>query len=151
VFTFILLALMGAGFLMPRDKAMRRAAEPRAASPDRDSERHVQEVRQQTGLIVSEALPRLVTSQFQTLRQLLPPPPQPPFDLDKLLGRARLVNRTQARAWLLDRLRATREGATFAIEGLGGVGKSSLVSAVLQEARRQGLFPDGIVVILCSG
>lgn len=75
----------------------------------------------------------------------------PPLDLDRLLLPSHWVNRVMARAWLLDRLRVARGGETFAIEGLGGLGKTSLVAEVLRQARDLTIFPDGIAVILCHG
>lgn len=75
----------------------------------------------------------------------------PPLDLDRLLLPSHWVDRVAARAWLLDRLRAARGGETFAIEGLGGLGKTSLVAEVLRQTRDLKLFPGGIAVILCQG
>lgn len=75
----------------------------------------------------------------------------PPLDLDRLLLPPHWVDRDVARAWLLDRLRAARGGETVAIEGLGGLGKTSLVAEVLRQARDLKLFPDGIAVMLCQG
>ena len=70
--------------------------------------------------------------------------------LDALYTPSHFVDRAAAQEWLMDRLQGAKSGATFTVEGLGGLGKTSLVSKVLQQARRLNLFPDGTAVVLCE-
>ncbi|HEX6796422.1 MAG TPA: NB-ARC domain-containing protein, partial [Ktedonobacterales bacterium] len=72
----------------------------------------------------------------------------PPLDL--LNTPPHFVDRAEALRWLIENLRDAPGGATLSIEGLGGLGKTSLAAEALQQARQLNLFPGGTAVVLCE-
>jgi tetratricopeptide (TPR) repeat protein len=136
--SLILLLFLGVGFLAHQDFKREQEAL-------KDQKEHAS-----LNAKLPSLLQRHLPGVLEGIGIALPPPPAPPFDLDKLLAPPRLVDRDSAREWLLGRLRVRADGATFAVEGLGGVGKSSFVADILKVVKQEGLFPAGIAVVLCN-
>ncbi|HEY7122981.1 MAG TPA: tetratricopeptide repeat protein [Ktedonobacterales bacterium] len=87
-----------------------------------------------------------------TLFSVAPPAAQgPPFQEALLPEPPHFVGRGAELDWLLQRLRSGGAVAISALRGMGGIGKTALAAVALRQARREGHFKDGIVVILCQG
>lgn len=128
----VLIALIPFGLLAQRDDARERRV-----IAERDDDEKIQ---RKVAEIVSATLAHTPAMRSPA-----------PFDLAKMPATAHFVNRVTARRSLLHFMRDTRDGATITVEGMGGIGKSSLIAEMLREAKRENLFPDGIAVVLCAG
>lgn len=73
---------------------------------------------------------------------------EPPFDEVLLPPPVRLIGREPMLTWVLDRLR--RGSCVTAITGMGGIGKTTLATVAVRQARREGHFRDGIAVVICQ-
>lgn len=78
--------------------------------------------------------------------------PQPlPFDESQLPPPEYFVGRLDDLEWVLRRVREGRTTAITALNGLGGIGKTTLAAVAVHTLREENAFPDGIAVILCIG
>jgi tetratricopeptide (TPR) repeat protein len=114
-----------------------------------------------------EALHRMAAEQDQRLQRLeegqeerAEPPPTygPPFDEGELPAPERFVGRVDDLQWVLDRLTGRAASAAVgpvasiaAANGLAGIGKTALAAEAVRRLHEQGVFPDGIAVVVCVG
>ncbi len=61
------------------------------------------------------------------------------------------IGRIEEQAWVMARLRRGASTGITALGGMGGIGKTALAAMSVHALRQEGLFRDGIVVILCMG
>lgn len=78
-------------------------------------------------------------------------PQPPPFDEGQLPPPDYFVGRLDDLGWVLQQMREGRTTAITALNGLGGIGKTTLAAVVVHTLREEGAFPDGIAVLLCMG
>ena len=111
------------------------------------AEQHEVELREQTveAVVREQTVEAVVRDQVAQSIALMSAPP-----LDVLNTPPHFVDRVEALRWLIENLRDAPAGATLSIEGLGGLGKTSLAAEALQQARRLNLFPGGTAVVLCE-
>ncbi len=80
-----------------------------------------------------------------------PAPQGPPDDRGLLPAAPRFVGREADLAWVLDRLRARAVTGITALGGLGGIGKTALAAEAVRRLHAEGLYRDGIAVVVCVG
>ncbi len=73
----------------------------------------------------------------------------PPMGVLPLAGR--FVGRGDELAWVMERLRRREVTGITTLNGLAGIGKTALAAEAIKQARAEGLFPDGIAVVICLG
>lgn len=78
-------------------------------------------------------------------------PQPPPFDEGQLPPPDYFVGRLDDLEWVMRQMREGRTTAITALNGLGGIGKTTLAAVVVHKLREEGVFPDGIAVLLCIG
>lgn len=78
-------------------------------------------------------------------------PQPPPFDEGQLPPPDYFVGRLDDLEWVLRQMREGHTTAIAALNGLGGIGKTTLAAVVVRTLREEDAFPDGIAVILCIG
>jgi tetratricopeptide (TPR) repeat protein len=74
---------------------------------------------------------------------------EPPFDDDRLPVTPQFVGRDEDLRWALDRLQPGALAALTAINGMGGIGKTTLAAVAVRDVLRERRFPDGIAVVDC--
>ncbi|MBA2392091.1 MAG: tetratricopeptide repeat protein [Ktedonobacterales bacterium] len=101
---------------------------------------------------LAELLQALRTSRSRTAQMEQRPliPVGLPFDESLLPVPPFFIGREADLAWTMQHMRAGGTTAITALEGLGGIGKTALAAVAIQQLRRDGAFPDGIVVVLCQ-
>src|SRR5260370_22279175 len=131
----------------------RQAAE--LALSNRDSGRDVPQLRQARREIVAAVSDTPAElHQLETSPEPIPPvfkPQSPPFDEGQLPPPEYFVGRLDDLEWVMCQMREGRTTAITALNGLGGIGKTSLAAVVVHKLREEDAFPDGIAVIFCIG
>jgi tetratricopeptide (TPR) repeat protein len=79
------------------------------------------------------------------------PQQPPPFDEGQLPSPDYFVGRLDDLEWVMRQMREGHTTAITALNGLGGIGKTTLAAVVVHKLREEGAFPDGIAVVLCIG
>jgi hypothetical protein len=77
-------------------------------------------------------------------------PQGPPFDLDVLPRSPHFVGRVAELDELLARLRAGGTTSIVALEGIGGIGKTTVAAQAIHYLWLEAAFPDGIAVVLAE-
>ncbi|HET9111516.1 MAG TPA: NB-ARC domain-containing protein [Ktedonobacterales bacterium] len=74
-----------------------------------------------------------------------------PLEIESLAHAATFVDRIEATRELVSLLAQVQSGATYGVEGMKGVGKTSFTYEVVRQAYARGAYPDGVAVVHCAG
>lgn len=106
-------------------------------------EKHIAKIDQQIALLVRENGMGIDLTSFQNIPILASPPADDimlPTTLD-------FVGRQKELDWLINTLKAKRISM---VRGMGGIGKSTLAAVAIKHLRKNGDYPDGMIIIDCK-
>lgn len=73
-----------------------------------------------------------------------------PLDIETLAHASTFIDRTETRHELTSLLTAAQPGAVYGVEGMKGVGKTSLTYACIRQAYASGVYSDGVAALDCT-